>query len=508
MSEVFITRKGGGGKASAPELVITEVGASWIEFEVTNTDQSQPAQIFLLANYDPNSTEDFDNLAIQNGTVITVAAGATATEVLSGLDSATTYTISAQAAVIKKLPSNIVTTDPTDLLQTGLPAPTIGTLVEVNDTTLDIPLTNNETTIPLTIRVAVTTSTAIPTNYPLSEIIGALSTTSIAVSGLTPLTVYYIHARAFDGDIQSANVTFGPYTKQETPLYAFTSWTFTNAGKTGRTGPSISQVRSAYSSQSWAQNNDYLAMTTNGIQNWTVPISGTYLIECAGAAGGNNAQAAGRGYRLSSQFTFTKGTVLKILVGQRGLSQPGGGCDVGSGGGTFVADNNNTPIIIAGGGGGASAGPSGKDALSGTSGGRGDNSGGLGGTNGNGGSASTGSGSSGGGGFFTNGANQTWSGSIQGFGRAFVNGGEGGLTQSAAYAEGGFGGGAGGHGNCYIGSGGAGGYSGGGGGGYGGDLAGGGGGSFVTTQFSASNRINIGFNGSTSDGYCTITKIT
>jgi len=425
---------------------------------------------------------------------------------LQGLNPATTHTISAQAAVIKKLPSNIVTTNPTALLQTGIPVPTIATS-NITDFSFNYSVTNNESTIPVAFKIAITTSTAVPTNYPISQTnVGPNATINLNTTNLNAGTTYYIHARALDGTVESNNIFVSVSTL--TALYAFTSWTFTNAGKTGHDGPTISQVRSAYSSQSWAQNNDYLAMTTNGIQNWTVPISGTYLIECAGAAGGNNAQAAGRGYRLSSQFTFTKGTVLKILVGQRGLSQPGGGCDVGSGGGTFVADNNNTPIIIAGGGGGASAGPSGKDALSGTSGGRGDNSGGLGGTNGNGGSASTGSGSSGGGGFFTNGANQTWSGSIQGFGRAFVNGGEGGLTQSAAYAEGGFGGGAGGHGNCYIGSGGAGGYSGGGGGGYGGDLAGGGGGSFVTTQFSASNRINIGFNGSTSDGYCTITKIT
>jgi hypothetical protein len=354
MSEVFITRKGGGAKSSAPELLITEVGGSWIELEVTNTDQVQAAQIFLLANYDTNSTEDFDILAIQNGKVITVAAGATATEIIQGLDNQVTNTISAQAAVIKKLPSSIVTTDPTNLLQTGLPAPTIGTLVEVNDTTLNIPLTNNETTIPLTIRVAVTTSTAIPTNYPFSEIIGALSTTSVTVSNLTPLTVYYIHARAFDGNIQSANVTFGPYTKQETPLYAFTSWTFTTAGVTGRTGPNITQVRSAYSSQTWAQNNAYLAMTTNGIQNWTVPVGGTYRITAIGARGKfPNNTTSGTGARMRGDFSLTKGQVIRILVGQEGETR---GSYPAAGGGTFVAqapyNTLQSALIVAGGGGG------------------------------------------------------------------------------------------------------------------------------------------------------------
>ena len=40
-------------------------------------------------------------------------------------------------------------------------------------------------------------------------------------------------------------------------LYSFTTHTFTNASATGRNGPIISQVRSAYSAASWAQNASY-----------------------------------------------------------------------------------------------------------------------------------------------------------------------------------------------------------------------------------------------------------
>ena len=61
--------------------------------------------------------------------------------------------------------------------------------------------------------------------------------------------------------------------------------TFTNAGATGRLGPEITQVRSAYSAASWAQNESYLNMTTRGIQEWTVPETGSYTIEVAGAEG-------------------------------------------------------------------------------------------------------------------------------------------------------------------------------------------------------------------------------
>ena len=45
-------------------------------------------------------------------------------------------------------------------------------------------------------------------------------------------------------------------------LYDFTEHTFTNAGSTGQNGPTISQMRSAYSGVSWAQNDAYF---TGGI---------------------------------------------------------------------------------------------------------------------------------------------------------------------------------------------------------------------------------------------------
>lgn len=291
-------------------------------------------------------------------------------------------------------------------------------------------------------------------------------------------------------------------------LFDFTTATFTAGGLTGRNGPSLTQARSGLTgpeANTW-KNDTLFFNTSNGIQLWTVPKDGVFRIECAGAQGGNNSSySGGPGYQLRCDFTLTQGLVLKILVGQRGNSTTGSNCDVGSGGGTFVATNTNTPIIVAGGGSGASYNTNGKPGQSGENGGQGDNSGGQGGTGGNGGFAST-SGSSGGGGFFGNGANQTWSPSSgNGFGFSFTNGGTGGATMSAAYAEGGFGGGAGGHGNCYIGSGGAGGYSGGGGGGYNGNLAGGGGGSFTSTSFSATNRVNIGTRNG--DGYVTITFI-
>jgi hypothetical protein len=138
------------------------------------------------------------------------------------------------------------------------------------------------------------------------------------------------------------------------PLYLFTTHTFTNAGATGRTGPTLSAIRSAYSGVSWAQNNSYLSMTgDNGIQLWTVPVTGIYTIRAKGAAGfiGPGLSNA-RGIDIQTTTTLIKGEVIKILVGQRGSWHGGWTYLGGGGGGSFVVRENSTPIIIAGGGGG------------------------------------------------------------------------------------------------------------------------------------------------------------
>ena len=58
-------------------------------------------------------------------------------------------------------------------------------------------------------------------------------------------------------------------------------------------------------------------------------------------------------------FNLTRGTLLKILVGQAGSqgtvgvpSLPGGG-----GGGTFITSSSNAALIVAGGGGGGGSEP-------------------------------------------------------------------------------------------------------------------------------------------------------
>ena len=106
---------------------------------------------------------------------------------------------------------------------------------------------------------------------------------------------------------------------------------------------------------------------------WQVPYTGTYIIESRGAAGANATchksnstgtwHRGGLGAKISGKFWLTHGTMLKILVGQRGMmgihSCHSSGNDIvgaGAGGGSFVTYVNNTPLIIAGGGGGGGSG--------------------------------------------------------------------------------------------------------------------------------------------------------
>ena len=62
------------------------------------------------------------------------------------------------------------------------------------------------------------------------------------------------------------------------------TYNFTNAGASGREGPTQSQISTNYSGTNLA---DKVTINTRGIQEWTVPESGTYSIEAWGAQGGS-----------------------------------------------------------------------------------------------------------------------------------------------------------------------------------------------------------------------------
>ena len=143
--------------------------------------------------------------------------------------------------------------------------------------------------------------------------------------------------------------------------------------------------------------------TTNGrkgrqgsIKKFTVPGSARYLIKAWGARGGTHSYNygykpgtyyGGKGAFKEGIFRLSKGTMLNIVVGQRGgdsVEVTGGqsttrtaaelGLSIwdyagtGGGGGSLVYTTRNRLLLAAGGGGGASGGYNGVDGQAGTSG--------------------------------------------------------------------------------------------------------------------------------------------
>jgi len=295
-----------------------------------------------------------------------------------------------------------------------------------------------------------------------------------------------------------------------TPLYQFTSHTFTTAGKSGPYGPTLDDIRKAYSGISWAQNSELLNMTKQGIQEWKVPANGNYTIHAKGAGGGGSIEGIfNRGRDIQLTTRLIKGEIIHILVGQTTNyhNNVGGG----GGGGTFIIRGERNVILVAGGGGGIGTSKTdgyGSEKISVNSNavepttGNGNNGCGLnidtdrmyygiGGTNGNGGSS--GAYTRGGAGLLGNGGDaNTKHTASTGVSSSFINGGNGGLNRWSEI-NGGFGGG----GSTNMGGGGGGGYSGGGGGGYesGRWYSGGGGGSYSIGNPIDNGAINTIDNG-------------
>jgi surface protein len=284
-------------------------------------------------------------------------------------------------------------------------------------------------------------------------------------------------------------------------IYAYSSHTFTTAGVSGITGPTLSDVRTAYANVGATWASSYVNMTNDdGIQEWTVPKTGSYEIRAVGAGvpystsfttnGRNQFQ---KGMDATITTTLTRGEVIRILVGQiPGFNDR----QKGGAGGTFVVRGTQTPIIVAGGGGGRGMATANINSNA-TSSNSGQNAspGGFGGTGGSGGSQTVWGGS--GGGFTGNGEPASAYENTGGF--AFTGGSMGGYGSNYDQStEGGFGGG----GGAGPSGGGGGGYSGGGGGTTDGSYqsSGGGGGSYsITGDFTSATANN------NANGFVTIT---
>ena len=174
----------------------------------------------------------------------------------------------------------------------------------------------------------------------------------------------------------------------ETELFSFTSFTFTAAGVTGKDGPSLATLlaHSTYSSKTstntWLTNTSYFNMSTTGIQQFTVPISGTYRIRAIGGSGGQHTGTfhpafPGAGANIIADFSLSQNDVLNIVVGQQpsavnGVSSTINGSAGGGGSWVYTGSIGGSGLIIcAGGGGGTGHGSSSSPATGGN--GRGGN---------------------------------------------------------------------------------------------------------------------------------------
>lgn len=297
----------------------------------------------------------------------------------------------------------------------------------------------------------------------------SFNTTTGVISG-TP-SVYFSNTAFTITATSSANGTNSTVISMSANII----YNFTNAGQTGRQGPNQAMVTTAYTGTSLDGN---VTVTGTGIQQWTVPTTGTYKIEAYGAQGATDDSTIGRGASMIGNFSLTAGQTIWILVGQQGSGTPGVYMNVGGGGGTFVATGaslgSSTPLIVAGGGGGTQiccnqAGSAGSISTSGNAGMNSNTTGGVGGTGGGAGGIEQSSETSAASGFNGSGTSS----------QSFLTGGLGAVGTPVG-TDGGFGGGGAATVGGYSKAGGGGGYSGGGssGGANGQTFAGGGGGSF------------------------------
>jgi hypothetical protein len=144
-------------------------------------------------------------------------------------------------------------------------------------------------------------------------------------------------------------------------LFIYSSFTFTNAGATGREGPTLAQLIAdpGYQAQYWTQDPRYLNETVQGVQIFTIPLTGIYDFTVAGAQGGGPKTflgcAGGLGAQITVQAQLTIGDKISIVIGQAGTLHGDfiGSGSASGGGGSYVFLPSGSLLAAAGGGGGA-----------------------------------------------------------------------------------------------------------------------------------------------------------
>jgi hypothetical protein len=183
--------------------------------------------------------------------------------------------------------------------------------------------------------------------------------------------------------------------------YDFTTYTFED-NVASFEGPTFSTLQTRYAGQPFMDGGWLVQGAYQGYHLLTLPKTGVYEFEAAGAPGtkptyaSNAGLKGGRGAIVKGRMSFTQGDKIQFTIGKSGQAE---GYNGGGGGGTFVVkqaffdgtQNDSQIVIISGGGAGGSYGTttndqSNRDATTGTSGNDGGGTnGGTAGNNGNGG---------------------------------------------------------------------------------------------------------------------------
>ena len=247
----------------------------------------------------------------------------------------------------------IITPSPTATLTQSATSVISGNSITFDATTVNV---GNGTTLSYDI-----VGTALSSDFADNSLTGITTVTGGIIDTITK-TATGVGNKTFTLNLRSqGNILATSNTVTITPpgLYQFSSFTFTNATAEGMYGPTLANLQSAYSAQSWASNTSYLNLYSSkqGYQYWAVPEDATYRIKASGAQGGAgkwNTYYGGLGAIMQATITLARGDFLIFVVGQRGgyVDNNGSG-SAGGGGGTFVYKNNLfLPILVAGGGGG------------------------------------------------------------------------------------------------------------------------------------------------------------
>lgn len=188
-----------------------------------------------------------------------------------------------------------------------------------------------------------------------SETAGSFTKICVAGDGTEPGESFVIEIRnqSSSGPLLATSSVITP--TDVTMLYAFTSFTFTTAGITGRIGPTLAQCLASYDTTNypWLSNSSFFTVDASnpGYQLWTVPTAGTYRFVVTGASGGSGIYK-GAAARVTADLYLSSGEKLWICCGQISKTYT----ETGDGG-SFVASSNNgniagsTALLVAGGAG-------------------------------------------------------------------------------------------------------------------------------------------------------------